>query len=192
MYESDTLHLLNELLSQSFFYLRIPRRRNRRTWFNPQQARMTWEEPEVSTVKTASDVKTLTKTRLLPVLPSFSLSRQSSSTHRILWMERRWPTLVRKPIKEPINISSLLTQKHSYRSFQARAIRGQTSIRYGSEHLYPPHPSFFFLLPPPLKRSHRRGFLKSTVVSATFTLNKSLTIRYPRSTIRFPAPVRWP
>lgn len=42
------------------------------------------------------------------------------------------PTLVRKPIKEPINISSLLTQKHSYRSFQAGAIRGQTSIRYGS------------------------------------------------------------
>lgn len=129
-----------------------------------------------------------------PVPLSYFLSNQPSRALWILGMERRWPTLVRKPIKEPINISSLLTQKHSYRTFQAGAIRGQTSIRYGSEHLSS-------LLPPSiplplsvshLKSSHRRGFLKTTVVSATSTLNKSLTIRYPRSAVSFPAPVKWP
>ncbi len=127
-----------------------------------------------------------------PLPLSFFLSNQPSRALWILGMERRWPNLVRKPIKEPINISSLLTQKHSYRSFQAGAIRGQTSIRYGSAHLssLPPIPlplSVFHL-----KSSHRRRFLKTTAVSATSTLNKSLTIRYPRSTISFPAPVKWP
>lgn len=111
------------------------------------------------------------------------ISHQPGSTLWIHGMEQ--PTLVRKPIKEAINISSLLTQKHSYRSFQAGAIRGQTSIRYGSKH-------FSYLpLPVNFKTCHRRGFLKTTVVSATSTLNKSLTIRYPSSTISFPAPVKW-
>lgn len=94
----------------------------------------------------------------LPFLFLF-LSHLPSSTLWILRMEWRWPILVRKPIKASINISSLLTQKHSYRSFQAEAIRGQTSIRYGSE-------QFSWLLPstsfhwhcPSLRISYMRSF----------------------------------
>lgn len=134
------------------------------------------EEPKVSIKGTLPDVKVLTKTRILPV-------PLSSSTLRIYGMEQ--PTPVKKPIKESINISSLLTQKHSYRSFQSRAIRGQTSIRYGRKQSPPPAiPSAH------LKSCHRRAFLKTTAVSATSTLNKSLTIRYPSNTIFFPAPVK--
>lgn len=90
------------------------------------------EEPKVSIKGTLPDVKVLTKTRILPV-------PLSSSTLRIYGMEQ--PTPVKKPIKESINISSLLTQKHSYRSFQSRAIRGQTSIRYGRKQSPPPRHS---------------------------------------------------
>lgn len=157
---------------------------------------MTWEEElELSNIKTPSDVKVLTKTSLFPVPPSIPLLRVVSSAGQQALDPCNGAMLAnpcKEPIKEPINISSLLSQKHSYRSFQAGTIRGQTSICYGSEHLsslLPP--SVSCLCPSPLS-SHRRGFLKTTVVSATSTLNKSLTIRYPRNTISFPVLVKWP
>lgn len=81
-------------------------------------------------------VKVLTKTRILLVPPQAALLlRGSGSALRFFGLEQ--PTLV-KPIKKPINISSSLTQKHSYRSFQSGTIRGQTSIRYGSNAVSPP------------------------------------------------------
>lgn len=85
---------------------------------------------------------------------SLSIPHQPASALWIHAMEQ--PTLVRKPIKEPINISSLLTQKHSYRSFQAGAIRGQTSIRYGSRRFS--YPTLPLRRPPPANSSRRQAF----------------------------------
>lgn len=142
---------------------------------------MTWKEPKVSIKDTQPHVKVLTKTRILPVPPRAALFLHVSGS--ALWIFGMEQATLVKPIKEPINISSSLTQKHSYRSFQSGAIRGQTSIRYGSKAVFPSVN---------LKTWHWRSFLKTTAVSATSTLNKSLTIRYPNSTISFPAPVKWP